>query len=594
MVDTILQDSITVVQQPSGSGIPGVVSSTPFIINVVSSTINRPIIVQLYAVNSNSIPLKLAPTKWSFLTPTWSFTDKNNNVIDTVTINTVPVYKNNQQVGVSGTGVFYYTDSLPTDNLNITLTLETSAFFDPIETDIYNYPSYSNSTITTTITSWQIQNYEPNTLRVTGNYIDSITPYKWINVPIPVMLTLHNNNSDILFNYPETNSIGTSNGLTLSAYDDNGNVVPCIFDTTQRFQQTANNGTIAGGYLFTTVTPLATGTNVTIVASTTQSTNTITGSSTPFNIIDFVKTYNVFKINENFNMASYMQSLALPDILSQNIEFFNQFLGGVAGNAQLSATPDIGRTIYEKIANFTTNTTDVDTCEISQLLSLSNMVDVSAAEFSTFYPADIQKALNLASIPASKLFGNIDLQYIEPDTTDLTRRHPLNTATDSVTAGSMLALQSIYQSNLEYVTVPLGPNNAEIYPLSAFNYPGLITPILQHYKFFKFMPVYAGGYSTIITDTNGNTLSAFNDLAMGQAELIYNTIKAEPWFNPYIYNISIQHTVPSFVNNVIDWNNPLTTLSPYLSTAEDLYKDGGAIEAMFNYALTKNLFFNVG
>jgi PKD repeat protein len=593
-VNAFHQDSITFTQQPNDIGTPGVLSPVPFIVNVVSTNINQPLNLQLYAANSHSAPYEFAPSKWSFLTPTWYFTDSDRNIITNLKISSTPIYDNqNIQNGVSGVGIFYYKDDLPCNNLDVIVTLQTSAFSDPVGTNINYYPSYSNTTVSASA-SWQIRNPTPNTLRITGNYIDTITPYKWINVPIPIMITLHDvideTTSGILFNYPQTNEEGYSHGLTLSAYDESGNNIPCIFDTTQRFQQTTSDNIPTGGYIFTTVTPLATGTNVRFVASTL----TTTGTSTPFNIINFTETYNALKINQNFNMAGYMESLALPDILSQNIEMFKPFLGAVAGNSQLSASPDIGQTIYEKIANFTGNIADIDTCGVSQLLSLANMVDAPASKFATFYPADIESVLNIASTPINKLYGNIDLQFIEPDTTDLTRRYPLDTTTAFVTAGTKIALQSIYQSNLQYVTVPLGPNDTNIYPLSSFDYPGLIPPILQHYKFYAFKPVYAGSYSTIIADTSGNTLSAFNDLTYGQADLLYNTFVADTWYNPYTYNITIQHTKPSFVNNTIDWNNPLTTLSPLLSTADDLYKDNGIVEAMFNYFLTKNLFYNVG
>jgi PKD repeat protein len=592
-IDSFHQDTVTFVQQPSSTGIPGVLSTEPFIVEVISTTIDQPLTLQLYVSGSLSTPYEFAPSKWSFLTPTWYFTNEKRTITTNLQISSTPLYdERGVQNGVSGVGVFYFKDDLPTDDITIITTLQTSAFSDPIGTNINYYASYSNSTVAA-VTSYQVQDLEPNTLRITGNYIDTITPYKWINVPVPIMITQHNITDDvvsgILFNYPETNETGNSEGLTLSAYDINDNIIPCVFDTTQRFQQTADNGTSIGGYIFTTATPLTTGVGVRFVATTL----TTTGTSTPFDVLDFYQTYNVLKINENFNMAGYMQSLALPDILSQNTEFFESFLGATAGNTQLSASPDIGQTIYEKIANFTTNIADVDTCGVSQLLSFAEMLDESAIKFSTFYPADIQNILNIASVPSNKLYGNIDLQYIEPDTTNFTRRFPLDTTTDYVTAGTKIAIQSIYQSDLQYVTVPLLNDNTVIYPLSAFNYPGLIPPILQHYKFYTFTPVYAGSYSTIITDISGNTLSAFNDLTIGQADLMRNTFVSEPWYNPYVYNISVQHTKPAFVNNIIDWNNPLTTLSPYLSTAEDLYKDNGIVESMFNYFLTKNLFHNI-
>jgi hypothetical protein len=67
---------------------------------------------------------------------------------------------------------------------------------------------------------------------------------------------------------------------------------------------------------------------------------------------------------------------------------------------------------------------------------------------------------------------------------------------------------------------------------------GLVLPFLQNYLFFEYTPVYS--------DT--------------------------------------------FIENIIDWTNPNTTLSPNTSSTEDWYGEGGTLENIFNYLLTKNLF----
>jgi hypothetical protein len=77
-----------------------------------------------------------------------------------------------------------------------------------------------------------------------------------------------------------------------------------------------------------------------------------------------------------------------------------------------------------------------------------------------------------------------------------------------------------------------------IYPLSEFQGYGLEQPVTIKYQFFNFTPQYTGEY----------------------------------------------------IENLINWNDPLTTLSRSLSTYEDWYGDNGAIENSFNYILTKSIF----
>ena len=43
-------------------------------------------------------------------------------------------------------------------------------------------------------------------------------------------------------------------------------------------------------------------------------------------------------------------------------------------------------------------------------------------------------------------------------------------------------------------------------------------------------------------------------------------------------------------SNLIDWNNPYTTITYQTSSANEYYKDDGIIELYFNNLLTKRLF----
>jgi hypothetical protein len=76
-----------------------------------------------------------------------------------------------------------------------------------------------------------------------------------------------------------------------------------------------------------------------------------------------------------------------------------------------------------------------------------------------------------------------------------------------------------------------------VFPLSSFYGYGLNQPISVNYLFYRYAPVYSGDY----------------------------------------------------VENIIDWNSELTTLSRNLSSFNDVYGDNGVVENAFKYLLTKKL-----
>ena len=264
----------------------------------------------------------------------------------------------------------------------------------------------------------------------------------------------------------------------------------------------------------------------------------LTGTSTPFSILEFENPSQIFRINENFNTADYYKSLALPEILNQNTQFFDTFLGAVVGNSLLSSTEDLGQTVYERIANFVYNTGDIDSCNIDQLLSFAQETDTAFINYGLTLPADIKKYLDIASIPKTKLWG---IQSPVPLSSESVGQQ-LNTQTALITAGTKIYILNKFSNEYSLFTVPLLSTQStvplsgqSVYPLSSMNGTGLVSPFLNSYLFFEYTPVYSN----------------------------------------------------TFIENIIDWSNPNTTLNPNLSTSNNWYGETEGIEKAFNYLLTK-------
>ena len=283
-VDLAYRDYISFTQIPNRFSDPGLKTHTPFKISVVSSNPNKPLIVDLFAANSKSTPYQFLPEKWNFLNPSWKFLDKDSNFITSLSVQPIPIYKNNVVVAVSGSAEFYYVDSMstgdPTENcpILITATLQTSGFNYPLDSNIYSYSSYSNNESVKVGLIWQVNDLFPNLLKVTSNYIDSINHLQWKGIKIPTLVTAHSNRallvsgseditSEPLFTYPGSNNTSQLElfvtGLSTGQYT--------VDESPLYFQATDNNGFRTGGYVFTTITSQTEITSTSIVAQTTAS-----------------------------------------------------------------------------------------------------------------------------------------------------------------------------------------------------------------------------------------------------------------------------------------------------------------------------------
>ena len=133
----------------------------------------------------------------------------------------------------------------------------------------------------------------------------------------------------------------------------------------------------------------------------------VVGVSEPFTINDFDSYYNIRKVNDSFNTAKYMKSVAFPELLYNNPKLFDEFLPAVVGDGSenFKLFDDIGRESYEKIANFNINTTNIDTCDINFLKSLAVQIGQEPFNYGVEFPSDVSRMLNLASICRQRLWG---------------------------------------------------------------------------------------------------------------------------------------------------------------------------------------------
>lgn len=268
---------------------------------------------------------------------------------------------------------------------------------------------------------------------------------------------------------------------------------------------------------------------------------TITGKSVSLNFLNFLDN-DIFKANENFDLADNMQSLAFSPALAESQFLFNDFLGSIYGKYPFSHD-DIGVKMYEKIANYVSNISDVDYCNIQELYNIATMVGINLQDFNLDYPEEIQRVINFTSVNLSKLLGARSVEqnsFVNPNSQGKYNMNPkpITTLTYMVTAGIPLVLND--RSLNQYRLINTGYINCSAnYTLENFaNYLGFTDPNWpSYYQFHEFIPNYDG----------------------------------------------------TQVAGLIDWENPQTTVNENLSSYNDWFGNEKYIDTQFSYELYKGL-----
>jgi hypothetical protein len=285
------------------------------------------------------------------------------------------------------------------------------------------------------------------------------------------------------------------------------------------------------------------------------STYQLSGSSNYFNIYpnDY---YDMYKKNEDFIASNTLRDITFQESILSNDVLYNDFFGGLLGNENYNHET-IGVKIYEKIANFTQNTQDVDTCGIDFLNSLeqySNYNNIN--EEKHIYPETIKRLVDLGSISKFKLFGvpnkfveNLDARgHTTNEEYGKNIGSQIDTLTYKVSAGSDIVALEKFSNTYKLLNTwqPVSAVETTIYPLSDYSsewgWPLVLPNIInfqdidKYYIFFEHNPQY------------DNTL----------------------------------------LGGVIDFDNSKTTISVNLSSP-DIYSIDGVLDKMFLNTLYKAL-----
>ena len=141
------------------------------------------------------------------------------------------------------------------------------------------------------------------------------------------------------------------------------------------------------------------------IAVTPTTTNTVTGYTSftcyPKNY------YQAYKQNERFDFEQTIKDLRFQEILLDKDVLFTDFIGTIFGNVSSDYTT-LGKKLWEKIQNFTSNNNDIDYCDINSLINLASLADDSGIVFDRSLaqqPELVDRLMSVLSINYNKFRG---------------------------------------------------------------------------------------------------------------------------------------------------------------------------------------------
>jgi len=289
---------------------------------------------------------------------------------------------------------------------------------------------------------------------------------------------------------------------------------------------------------------------------------TITGQSNTFNIYPLSGKCGIAKINEDFDAIGNIKSYVLQESLMNSPIFFNQFLGPIVGNIN-SPVNTLGKRIYEKIANFTINNVDVDTCELKQLESMQNIIGIDLQDYNFPFPSDLQRLVNLFSCKQTILKGQSNEFQFNYD-----KKQTISNPNYGKNLGSLLSIETAVVPTSGFVV--LYEKFGEVYSEGELTNPGVL----------KTSFVSGGTQMVALSDINS---SWGWPLVLGDG---VSGIEVRRYYNIYSH---IPGSDNVYYDAIIDWNSPFTTITKQQSSYDSWFNDNQIVDAMINYQLAVGL-----
>lgn len=291
----------------------------------------------------------------------------------------------------------------------------------------------------------------------------------------------------------------------------------------------------------------------------------VEGESNIFELLTITDYNRIMRRNEDHNFSETLNSYIFQDTLANNKNFTEWLLPSLGKSDSEPET--FGRAIFERIANFSPNHSDIDTGSVDSLYSFADMVGHGMENYRLPFPGNIKRLVDIFSIKQSKLFGARDSLDDSFDSMGFDC-HPkygknkgdlLTAATYMVSAEVPVVVRELFDSKYTKIT------------------PGLVneTPALSA----------NGQDSADFAGLSSYPLSGYNvNWGWGLHGSSWSEISKYYEFYSYVPSTDNEQ-----VHGVIDWSNSMTTLKETVSTYTSWTEKNGTVDMAFDYKLREGL-----
>ena len=478
------QDSNNIFYTVSGLTIPNYFELTPYKFNHLQkyySFYEKSYIGNLSAFEYNEIPFISVSGSNVYVKLS------GNAIVDAKSTDVDSVF-----VGTSGRESYYFSSDQLASGIAINLFKDRNKIFSKDSSLDYSLNNYNNNlsisltaNVGTTSLSANLSSLTINDNGLTEEGDDEaqifdISPVQFKKAPIPFFIK------------PTSISNYTVKGLTL-----NGSITGRLYDSnnqevnTSYYSITSLNSSISGidtDYWFYGNLTYDDGLSgfdsftLGVSAEFTNSAETfqLTGRSVSFSI--YPKDYYYFaKTNEDIDYTEVFKSLRFQEILLDKDILFDDLLGSIFGNLS-SNSSSLGKKLNEKIFNFVNNRTNIDTCDLNSLISISNLLDETANVYddSLFnFPPEIVRLLSLFSTDYNQFKGTKNKFKENFSDKGITTKekygknlgNEINTYSYTVSAGTDIVALEKFSNNYSLLNTyqPICAVDTLQYKLSEFN-----------------------------------------------------------------------------------------------------------------------------
>ena len=489
-------------------------------------------------------------------------------------------------VGTTGQNIVHYIDDSANDNfMYLFASLDTGNFPTRINS-VFNIPrdSYIDLDIDYFITKpavlpvSAVENI-PSKLLITPNGISQFTigENKWERSPISYVVSVADSDNNIIKDIPKLSSGIHTNGNYIVSHG-----LKDIDKSKCTYYSNTGVGFEQYGSLSNFVVVSGTTTSDTIAASAVVDlpygggTATLVGESNAFKISPLSGTYNISKVGEEVDFTEILKSYILQDTIANKTNFINWFLTKIFGT-DVSDVEGLGKTVYEKIENFVSNNSDIDTCNINALYSIAQELDLVFEDYRYKYPAGIKRLVDILSIKHRRLFGfrsqaNTDFDqenYNQVDDNVVYGRNLgdlISVSAYVVSAGTPIVANELFTNSFTLINTMLLPRDGSWELFNKYtNY-----NLMSSYPLSSYDESWGWGLS-LPSDEDSSGFSKYYDF--------------------YEYKSNSQYELSSFdaVQTVIDFDSSTTTLTETNSSIDEWTKTYGIVDNIFDHRLRKGL-----